>query len=121
MKVLSNLVAAMPRGGLLKTHNSRNGLAFVGMPLAYTYDLAFWLKMFAILLAGLNVAAFYLTGTFARVEKTGAGEDAPLLAKLIAAGSLFFWFAVICFGPLHRAFQRHDLVGFKLAASAIDY
>ena len=74
------------------------GLAFVGMPLAYTYDLAFWLKMLAILLAGLNVAAFYLTGTFARVEMIGAGEDAPLLAKVIAAGSVFFWFAVIVLG-----------------------
>jgi hypothetical protein len=73
-------------------------LAFIGMPLTYTYDMAFWLKMSAILLAGLNVAAFYATGTFSRVEQTAAGEDAPALAKFIAASSLLLWFAVIVLG-----------------------
>lgn len=73
-------------------------LAFIGMPLTYTYDAAFWLKMLAILLAGINVAAFYLTGTFVRVRQTAAGEEAPRLAKFIAAGSLFLWFAVIVLG-----------------------
>ena len=73
-------------------------LAFIGMPLAYTYNMAFWLKMFAILLAGLNVAAFYATGIFSLVEQTGAGEEAPPLAKFIAASSLFLWFAVIVLG-----------------------
>ena len=68
------------------------------MPLEYTYDWAFWLKMLAIVLAGANVAAFYWTGTFARVEQTAAGEDAPGIAKAIAAGSLFLWIAVIVLG-----------------------
>jgi hypothetical protein len=80
-------------------------LAFIGMPLLYTYDIAFWLKMFAILLAGLNVVAFNLTGARRQTDQVGAGEDAPLLAKLIAASSLFLWFAVILLGRYIQLYQ----------------
>jgi uncharacterized membrane protein len=73
-------------------------LAYIGMSDYYAYNLAFWLKMSAIMLLGLNVAAFYLTGTFQSVERLGPGEDAPLSAKFIAATSLFLWFAVIAMG-----------------------
>jgi hypothetical protein len=73
-------------------------LAFTGMDRYYTYDWAFWLKMLAIMLLGLNVAAFYLTGAFESVEALGPGDDAPPLAKFIAATSLFLWFAVITLG-----------------------
>jgi uncharacterized membrane protein len=73
-------------------------LAFTGMPLYYTYDVAFWLKMLAILLLGLNVAAFYLTNTFEAVVDLGPGDDAPPMAKFIAGSSLFLWFAVIALG-----------------------
>lgn len=73
-------------------------LAFTGMSTFYTYDWAFWMKMLAILLLGLNVAAFYLTGAFESVASLGPGETAPLLAKFIAATSLFLWFAVITLG-----------------------
>ena len=80
-------------------------LAFIGMPLFYTYDTAFWLKMLAILLAGLNVGAFYLTGVFHKVERLGPGEDAPLSAKLIAASSMFLWFSVIILGRYIQVFE----------------
>jgi|SRR5580704_11164349 len=73
-------------------------LAFTGMSQYYTYDWAFWFKMLAILLLGLNVAAFYLTGAFESVESMGPGENAPLLAKLIAGSSLLLWIAVITLG-----------------------
>lgn len=73
-------------------------LAFIGMPLYYTYDVAFWLKIGAILLLGINAAAFYLTDTFENVEDLGAGADAPPMAKFIAATSLILWFAVIALG-----------------------
>ena len=73
-------------------------LAFIGMPTYYTFDVALWLKMLALLLLGLNVAAFYLTGTFDRIERLGSGEDAPAFAKFIAASSLFLCFAVIILG-----------------------
>lgn len=80
-------------------------LAFTGMDQFYTYDWAFWLKILAILLAGLNVAAFYLTGAFESVEGLGPGADAPPLAKWIAGTSLFLWFAVITLGRYIQSFS----------------
>jgi len=80
-------------------------LAFTGMSEYYTYDWAFWLKMLAIMLLGLNVAAFYLTGAFESVERLGPGDDAPLLAKFIAASSLFLWFTVITLGRYIQSFS----------------
>jgi len=77
-------------------------LAFIGMPVYYTYDAAFWLKLVALMLLGLNVAAFYLTGTFDSVEHLGAGEDAPVSAKFIAGSSLLLWFAVIILAATSR-------------------
>ena len=73
-------------------------LAFIGQPDNYIDSLPFWLKMLALLLLGVNVAAFYLTGIFDKVEPLGPGESAPLLAKVVAVSSLFLWFAVIALG-----------------------
>jgi len=73
-------------------------LAYLGMTEFYTYNWAFWLKMFSIMLLGLNAAAFYLTDTFEVVERLGPGEDAPPVARFIAATSLFLWLAVIALG-----------------------
>jgi hypothetical protein len=80
-------------------------LAFIGMPNYYAFDIAFWLKIFAILLLGLNAAAFYLTDTFGRVEHLGPGEDPPLRAKFFAASSLILWFAVIALGRYIQSFS----------------
>jgi len=79
-------------------------MAFTGMDQYYTYDWAFWLKMLAIMLLGVNVAAFYLTGAFDSVEGLGPGDDAPPLAKFIAATSLFLWFTVITLGRYIQSF-----------------
>ena len=73
-------------------------LAFIGMPNYYTFNIAFWLKILAVLLLGLNVAVFYLTDAFRSVEHLGPGEDAPRFAKFVAGTSLFLWFAVITLG-----------------------
>ena len=73
-------------------------LAFAGRPENYIFSIAFWLKMLALMLLGLNAAAFYMTDVFGEVENLRAGEDAPISAKLIAASSLFLWFAVIAMG-----------------------
>jgi len=80
-------------------------LAFIGMPAYYTYDLAFWIKIFAVLLLGLNAAAFYLTDTFKVVERMGPGEDAPPPAKIIAASSLILWLGVITLGRYIQLYQ----------------
>lgn len=79
-------------------------LAFIGMPNTYTYDIAFWLKMLAILLLGLNAAAFYLTDAFQAVERLKSGEDATPLAKFMAGTSFALWFAVIVLGRYIQAF-----------------
>jgi len=73
-------------------------LAFIGMPSYYAFDVAFWLKILAVMLLGLNAAVFYLTDTFHSVEQLGSGEDASRFAKLIAGSALFLWFAVITLG-----------------------
>jgi uncharacterized membrane protein len=80
-------------------------LAFTGMADYYTYNWAFWIKMFAIMLLGLNVAAFYLTGAFESVRGLGPGDDAPPFAKFIAATSLFLWFAVITLGRYIQSYS----------------
>ncbi len=80
-------------------------LAFIGMPNYYAFDAAFWLKMLALLLLGLNAAAFYLTDAFRSVEHLGPGEDAPRLAKFFAATSLVLWFAVIALGRYIQSFS----------------
>src|SRR5262249_47590954 len=71
----------------------------------YSYDVLVrdrWLqlKFLFILLAGANLLAFYLSGMSRAVDALGPEEDAPLMAKLIAAASLFLWLGVIYFGRL---------------------
>ena len=58
------------------------------------------LKLLFILLAGMNLLAFYVTGMSRAVDGLGPGDDAPLLAKVIAGASLFLWLGVIYFGWL---------------------
>ena len=80
-------------------------LVLIGMPVYYAFDAALWLKLLALMLLGLNAAAFYLTGAFSGVEHVRAGEDATMSAKLVAASSLCLWFAVIALGRYIQSFQ----------------
>jgi uncharacterized membrane protein len=80
-------------------------MAFIGMPEFYTLDYAFWVKLLAILLLGVNAAAFYLTGVSGAFSRLGPGEDAPMSAKLVAASSLLLWFAVIILGRYIQYYQ----------------
>ena len=81
--------------------NLATGLVFfVGMPEQYIGNAAFYLKLLFMMLAGLNVAAFYVTGMFRKVERLAPGDEAPPLAKVIAAASLFLWFGVMYFGRM---------------------
>jgi len=85
-------------------------LAFIGMPTFYSHDIAFVLKIAAILLAVTAIALFYVTGAFRDCEALGPGKDAPLHAKIIAGTSLVLWFAVIVLGryiqPLQDSIAR---------------
>jgi hypothetical protein len=80
-------------------------LAFIGMPPYYAADIAFWFKLAALMLLGLNAAVFYLTGIFHRVERLAPGEDAALSAKIVAASSLLLWFTVIISGRYIQHFE----------------
>lgn len=81
-------------------------LAFMGMPEYYTYDSAFWFKIAALLLASLNVGAFYLTGVFERIRHLGPGDEAPWFAKAVSVASLVLWFTVIVAGRYIQLFQE---------------
>jgi uncharacterized membrane protein len=79
-------------------------MTFIGAPGAYNFNIPFWLKMGTLMLLGLNVGAFYLGGTFEEIDKLGAGDDAPISAKLIAASSLVLWLCVVVFGRFIQAY-----------------
>jgi hypothetical protein len=81
--------------------NALTGLVFFsGFPEQYFYNPAFWLKGTFMAIAGVNVAAFYLTRSFREVKMLPAGGDAPFSAKLIAGTSLGAWTAVLICGRL---------------------
>jgi hypothetical protein len=63
-------------------------------------DVYLQLKLLFILLAGINLLAFYLTGAARAVDALGPNDDAPLGAKVIAGTSLFLWLGVVVFGRL---------------------
>ena len=75
-------------------------LFFDGDPFQYIHNAVFWLKMAFILVAGLNVGMFYLTGISRRVDAVQGGENVPLSAKVVAATSLFLWIAVMYWGRM---------------------
>ena len=78
-------------------------------PREYIYNPAFHFKMLFMVLAGLNVLAFYLT-TFRKVKVLGSGDDAPRIAKVMASVSLVMWIGVIVCGRF-LTFYRPDLCG----------
>ncbi len=82
-----------------------SGLVFVtgikgGAGASYFLNFPFQAKILFLLLAGINVGAFYLAGVSNRADETQAGESAPLAARIIAGVSLFLWVGVIYFGRM---------------------
>jgi hypothetical protein len=70
----------------------------VGGPQEYLTNLAFLLKMGCVLIAGLNLLAFYALGIAKQADAVEPGGDAPMSAKVVAVVSLLTWFGVIYFG-----------------------
>jgi len=86
--------------------NVATGIAFFsGFPEQYAYNPSFFWKGVFMAVAGINVAAFYLSTAFRDVKAMPAGADAPLRAKLIAGTSLGAWVAVIICGRLLTFFR----------------
>lgn len=65
---------------------------------AYFANIAFKWKMALILLAGINVLIFNMSGMARAVQLMGAGARAPIGAQIIAASSLVIWVGVIFWG-----------------------
>lgn len=72
-------------------------LLFFGDPLKYYAATAFRLKMFLILLAGLNVWIFNST-VGRRVEEWDLAPKTPVAAKVGAIISLMLWAAIVTAG-----------------------
>ncbi len=79
---------------------------FIGSPDSYTLDAPFLLKLGALMLLGLNAGVFYLSGTFDEIQQLGAGDDAPISAKLIAVSSLVLWVGVVVLGRYIQAYNH---------------
>ena len=80
--------------------NLFTGLLFLFTdPFRYYPNFAFRIKMFLILLAGLNALWFKLS-IYPDSIKLSASENAGSLAKLVALLSLVFWIAVIVMGRM---------------------
>ncbi len=73
-------------------------------PDQYVYNSAFHLKMLCLLLAGANVAAFYLT-MFRRVTTADTGTSFPVMARLAGAISIALWLTVIVSGRMITFFR----------------
>ena len=72
---------------------------FIGTPHQYVDNVAWWAKMFFLLLAGLN-AMFFETTVGARTIGLGAGDDTPRSAKIVGAVSLVSWLGVLYWGRM---------------------
>ena len=79
-------------------------LFLVTSPDQYVYNAAFHVKLLCLMLAGANVAVFYLT-MFRRVNALGPGVQLPLAARLAGAISLVLWIGVIICGRMITFFR----------------
>jgi hypothetical protein len=72
---------------------------FISQPQQYATNLAMWLKVLFLLVAGIN-AMLFETSFSDRLMTLEPGADTPLSAKVIGAVSLLSWFAVLYFGRM---------------------
>jgi hypothetical protein len=73
------------------------GLFVASSPSTFIPNPLFQLKMLFVLLAGLNVIFFYLTG-FRQTEAARAGDSVPLSARIAGGVSIVLWMGVIITG-----------------------
>jgi hypothetical protein len=102
---ISALEKLVPIGVVGFLLNAGTGFVFiagnpVGGPMEYLTNLAFQIKMALIVVAALNLLAFYVFGISRAADAVGPDGDAPTSAKIVAVVSIVIWFAVIVFGRL---------------------
>jgi hypothetical protein len=83
-------------------------------PDQYIYNPSFHFKILFMIVAGLNVLAFYSV-VFWKVRVLPAGVDTPLSAKFIGAVSLSMWIGVIIAGRM-LTFYRPGVCGAETLA-----
>jgi hypothetical protein len=82
------------------TFAAGTGLALVyGNPMNYVTNIIFWVKMLAIVLAGLNALAFHFITEYTLVDWDSTVRP-PFGAKLAGAISIVLWANVIVSGRL---------------------
>ncbi len=69
----------------------------IAFPNQYLYQWPFWIKLSAILLAGLNALFFDLI-VMRKIEALKPGDNAPAMARFMCAASLVLWITVIFAG-----------------------
>jgi hypothetical protein len=79
---------------------------FLGMPDFYIYNIDFHVKMFAVVMAGATLV-LQCTPAFRGVERLGPGQDAPMLAKVVAGSSIVLWVAVVVTGRYLPFFEEY--------------
>jgi hypothetical protein len=70
----------------------------VGGPMEYLTNLSLQIKMLLVLIAGINLLVFYVSGMHRQLEAVPADGDAPRGAKVVALVSLTAWIFVIVMG-----------------------
>jgi hypothetical protein len=93
----------VPLGVIAFAVNAVTGFIFiagnpVGGPMEYMTNLSLQIKMIIVLIAGINLLVFYVTGIEKRVAGVPADGNAPGSAKAVAAVSIFAWIMVIVMG-----------------------
>jgi hypothetical protein len=89
--------------------NATTGAFFLmADPDQYVYNPAFHLKMFCVLLAGLNAGLFYVA-MFGRVKALGPGAYGPALARVSGAVSLVLWITVIICGRMITFYRPYGV------------
>jgi hypothetical protein len=80
--------------------NLATGLIFlIGHPEQYAHNLAWWLKVVCLALAGLNAFVFEVSAG-KEAMTVPAGGDTPRAAKIIGAVSLLSWCGVLFWGRM---------------------
>jgi len=91
--------------------NALTGAMFImTFPAQYIYNAAFELKVICLLLAGLNLACFYLF-VWPRLRTLGPDDAAPAFARASAALSLTLLVCIACFGR-YTAFYKFAPLGY---------
>lgn len=74
-------------------------LLFYGQPMRYYGRVFFWVKVFLMILAGVNALYFHLT-TYQSVSTWDRDARLPKAAKMAGVFGLFLWAGVVIFGRL---------------------